>query len=606
MKKADSDVWASLAFLIGMIGFVASFGATTQLIARTFGYAPILGRPLFGHFYQPFGAAIWLINLDMRCYVVANLKHTACAPGTLAFLPQAHLYLGIALGITALVVGAFVVFAISMGSNSSPNRGKRLPTVIAEGSLPFTLDLGTSTGKLAKLEHGAAIAAGQSIRLVGDEASQNLVAYGGIGSGKTTRFVNPVVLQALQQDCGMFVCDIKGDYGDTLRELALRANREIETIGLAAKPFNLLAGLTPEVASSFIKSALLLAGNTNAESAIWNEVGTELARNALGVLSFVPEHYTLTGLFNYLFNEAFHKSLEDPVNQVYERLSNEAQDLSNPTHAESENQRVLLQRYADYETNVFDTFDSKVKSGVKFQLSSILSLFTMPEIERTFCAHGSDHIHLEETLDGKVFLLDLPIQKYGLGAKTIYTFMKLRFFSVINQRRVEPTWNQTRSVVFVCDEYQEIVSIARGALSDLNFWDKSRSAKCVGVISAQGIESFRAAIGSNSLTDAFLQNFRQVICFRTEDRATIERMTYLLGQVEVERKNRSRSTSRSSSVTNSSTGHSETSSLNQQLQATINPQLIRTLRVGEALANLSIGGESYDDIIATSPVYANA
>jgi len=48
------------------------------------------------------------------------------------------------------------------------------------------------------------------------------------------------------------------------------------------------------------------------------------------------------------------------------------------------------------------------------------------------------------------------------------------------------------------------------------FWDKSRSSGCVGIISAQGISSFYAAIGEHDLAAALLQNPRQTICFRTE------------------------------------------------------------------------------------------
>src|SRR6266700_2737705 len=125
MKKTDSGVWAPLALLVGCIGTLVSFGATTQLIARAFGYTPILGRPLFGHFYQPLAAAMWLMNLDMRCYIVARMQRNACAPGTLALISRAQVYLGISLGITALVVAIFSVLAFSMRSRKQLSLGKR-------------------------------------------------------------------------------------------------------------------------------------------------------------------------------------------------------------------------------------------------------------------------------------------------------------------------------------------------------------------------------------------------------------------------------------------------------------------------------------------------
>jgi len=589
---------------------VASFGATTQFIAHAFGYAPVLGRPLFGHVYQPLASAQWLINLDMKCVVIAKWRHFNCAPQQMAFLTNAQIYLGYWLAGTALVVGALAIVAGIDGANRRRLRGRVVPKVlVTEGQAPpFMLTVGKSTGKLLQLGHGAAIAVGQVVRLVGDEVSQNILILGGTGSGKTTAEVQPLLDQCFRQDCGVLAFDVKGDFERVFRWLAARAGRVVVTIGVGGKSLNLLGGLSAEIAASFIKSALLLAGNTSSDAVFWNELATELSRNVLGVLSYLPKHYTLSGLYKYIFNPGFHDEIEGAINEVYEGLTHAANDpaRSAAERSAAEADRVRLQRYADYESSVFDSFDDKVKSGVKAQLSQILSLFTLPELEDAFCNPDATSVRLEELVDGAAFILNLPIQRFGLAAKTVYTFAKLRFFQVMERRRIEPSWNQTRSVVFVCDEYQAVVSIARDALSDLTFWDKSRASKCVGIISAQGIESFRAAIGSQSLTDALLQNFRQVLCFRTEDEATIKKLTFLLGQVEVERENRSKSRSRSSSSNGSSGSRSESTNFQRQMQSTINPQLFRQLGPGEVLAILSIGNQAFDDILMTTPLYVNA
>jgi hypothetical protein len=63
----------------------------------------------------------------------------------------------------------------------------------------------------------------------------------------------------------------------------------------------------------------------------------------------------------------------------------------------------------------------------------------------------------------------------------------------MQQRSARQEWNQTLPVFFIRDEFQEIVSINKDGLSDLNFWDKSRSSKTIGIISAQAISIFYAA-----------------------------------------------------------------------------------------------------------------
>lgn len=657
-STARSSPLAPLALLVGVLGFVAAFAATTQYVAHAFGYARVLGLPLFGHVYQPLASAVWLVNLDMRCVAIAHWRHFACPARTTTFLGAAHAYLLLWLAGASAVTVPLAVAARFHGAALRRPRGRRIPAIDVDDDepAPLRLTVGTSTGKLLALGHGAAIRAGERVHLVGDEASQNILVLGGTGSGKTTRSLNNMCAEAALQDCGILALNVKGDWDLAFREIARRAGRRVEEIGIGATPLNLLDGLSPEIAASYIKSALLLAGNTSGDNAFWNELATELARNVLGVLSFRPQHYTLTGLFNYLFVETFRTGVDDEVNAVYAQLTRaagrpvpvaadpdtaasaieaagipEATISGSCTIAPAEPHTTLLapaaeadddtqacdpqataaaeaalrrlERYANYYSGVFATFDEKVRNGVRAQLSQVLSLFTLPELEEAFCTPGVESALLERLVDGAVFLVNLPIQRYGLCAKTVYTFIKLRFFSVMNERRIQPAWNQTRSVVFICDEYQEIVSIAKDALSDLNFWSLSRSARTVGIISGQGIESFRAAIGNQSLTDAFLQNFRQKICYATEDEATIKFFTYLLGQVEVERENSSRSKSRSSGPNASTSSQSQSTSHQRQLQSTINPQFFRQLRRGEVLAVLSIGGEACDDVIATQPLY---
>src|SRR2546423_10593374 len=63
---------------------------------------------------------------------------------------------------------------------------------------------------------------------------------------------------------------------------------------------NLLAGLTPEVAASFLKSAFLVNGASR--DGFWIDTAAELCRNALGVLSYLPGSYGLEGLYRYLFD----------------------------------------------------------------------------------------------------------------------------------------------------------------------------------------------------------------------------------------------------------------------------------------------------------------
>jgi len=99
-----------------------------------------------------------------------------------------------------------------------------------------------------------------------------------------------------------------------------------------------------------------------------------------------------------------------------------------------------------------------------------------------FCTESHEGARLESAINGEIFLVDLPLAQWGLGDKVAYM---LSFFNVMQQRTPQPDWNQTNAVFFMCDEYQEIVTANKDGLSDLNFWDKSRFSKTIGIISAQ-------------------------------------------------------------------------------------------------------------------------
>jgi len=580
-----------LAGLVAALGAFVAIDLTTTQIAHAFGLGDSLA---YWTTHAPFQAIVWLALAD-RTYLDYAEHHRAYPASEAALLAHYHDVLGQHVAVAFVLAAVVLTIGTLMHHRRVLRARFRAPGI---SPMPqFSLRVGTSTGRLMAAGHGAGVTRNQPLVLAGDDASQNIVAFGATGSGKTTRMNLPLVAQSLAQDAGLFVFDVKGDYGADFCELAARVDREVIVISArrdGGRPCNVLHGLSPEMSSSFLKSAFLLAGAGGGSSSYWVDLATELSRNALGVLSYFPEYYSLYGLYQYVFVASFRDRLRGRVAQKFLALI--TRDLPS-TDLESADR---LATYAGYYKTIFEPTEPKTRSIILSQVSTVLSPFTMPELRQAFCEQHADNVDLRRVIDGEAILVRLPLARYGLGAKTAYTLLKLRFFDVLRNRALHLTWNQTRHVVFVCDEYQEVVSVAKDALSDLNFWDKSRSSRCVGIIAAQGHSSFRAAIGSDALTASFLQNFRQQITFRTEDEATIRHFVYLLGQVEIEREGHSRTRSaRTSGGASISTGTSS----NRSMRSTIDPQTVRNLAPGEALAVLSIRGVAYDDVIATQPLY---
>ncbi|MDP1575125.1 MAG: type IV secretion system DNA-binding domain-containing protein [Coxiellaceae bacterium] len=442
----------------------------------------------------------------------------------------------------------------------------------------FGLWLGQSTGVLSSLWHKAGMKEGQQVTLTLEDACQNILVLGGIGSGKTTGVMQPILLQCLDQKCGGLIFDIKGDVIDAVAQFAKATQRSLVVLGPHHQKMNLIEGLTPEVAASFLKSAFLLGNRGNTDS-FWVDTASELCRNTLGMLSFLVNRYDLQSLHQYLFELDSQEAIN---NQLAALL---------PTLPEKEAR--LLKTYCNYYDLIFSHFDGKIKSGVNATIAQALAPFNHPDLLDAFCSSSDTPAKMKDILNGTIYLVDMPLSVWGLGGKVAYTFIKLRFFNLMQNRNQhqENHENKNNPVFFMCDEYQEIVSANRDGLSDLNFWDKSRSSKTIGIISSQSIASFYAALGNHDLAHALLQNFRQKLCLRTEDPVTLDFMERLIGKARVKK-------------ISDSVGHQSSSkTITESREGVIDAQLFRELNPGQAVSILTLSGHSMDDVVTLKPIY---
>lgn len=459
----------------------------------------------------------------------------------------------------------------------------------------FALGIGTSTGELHQRGHAAGLWANQYIWLVNDDACQNIAVFGGIGAGKTTRVINPILFQCLgYSDVGGLIFDIKGDFVESVQSFAEWHGREVHKIGVGADSAgtNLLKGLTPEQAAGFLQSTFYLTGGATNDS-FWIQSATALIQNTLGLLEALGDkYYNLEKLYQYIFFEDVRKAIDIMLEDV---------KLPEGTLAARN-----LANYKGYYQNVFMSMDIKMRESIKGTLSTVLSPFQNPELIDAFSGTEGDY-DLARILSGDIVLVDLPLAKWATAGKVVYTMIKLRFFNLLQARQVDKSMPQNY-VFFMCDEYQNIISASNQGLSDLSFWDKSRSAHCVGIISTQSISAFKAAIGNPQLSDTVLANFRQKIFFKTEDMETLRYINSLAGRVEVTRQSYNYSSGESQQNTDFfKANRTSNTSINTQIveRQLVDANLVRQLTGNLALAFLNVEGESADDVLVMSPLYPN-
>jgi type IV secretory pathway TraG/TraD family ATPase VirD4 len=310
-------------------------------------------------------------------------------------------------------------------------------------------------------------------------------------------------------------------------------------------------------------------------------------QGALGILSFFPTHYTLAGLATFIFQADFRENLQ--------------KEIATQTLSEAQSQLLL-----SYQTSLslFEQMPERTQGDIKATVATVLSPCTHPHIASSFSATTNQALPLADVIKGQVFCLDMPQSAYGQATRIIATAIKLRWFQVMASRRRHLNWNQTRPVFFLCDEYQSLVTADPNGqtLSDLTFWDKARDTNTLGIVAAQSVSSLYAAIGDRAATETLLANFRQKLCFKTEDPETLRYLQSIIGQVSAPKSQRSqqRSTTRQSHGVSQS--HSQSESQAEQMQSVIDSQLMRLLKRHQVIALLLLGLEARDDLLSVQPL----
>jgi hypothetical protein len=553
-----------------------------------------LGHPLAGLF-NPVDGWRWLATLNLNCLLEPHIAHSlnpmqrpggaiarTCVTPAAWIVGADRALVPWSIGTGILAVGSARLADLRKARRS---KGRVLPLVRAreDRPAPLVVELGDATGILHDLGHKSGLRKGQRVRLVGDDVSQDLMFFGGKGQGKTTRGVSNVLLQLFRAGCGGLIVDVKGDFGATAAAIAALAGRTVRVIGVDGEPIDLLADVSPELAASYISSLLLLIGNTAPESTFWNQAAVLLAKGGLGLLRLFPAKYSFAGLYRFAFIADYRKDVEADVADYLQNL-------------EDESERELIESYRQDLEN-FGKFTDDVRMNARANLSQIIAKFAEPVMEKAFGTPGCSDIRLEATYEaGAIYVVSAP-PEHGLAAAAALTFLKLRYYSVMNHRRVRKDCDQSRRVALVIDECHEVAACSADGMSDTKFLATSRDTGNVCVWATQSVAAMKEKIGDRS-TAALLANFRQRVIFRTEDDDTIKLGMYLLGQVEVQRESASETRQPWAWFATKGT------STQPQMQAIADPSVIRNLRKGQALAILSIDGESADDVISLpEPLY---
>jgi hypothetical protein len=560
-------------------------------------------HPALGGWFNPLDGLGWLSKMNGQCIIEPRLiefrngiEHIRTA------LPPCHIHPATVAAINARSVPWFASGAIAWGGFLLAEQASRVKGVRGR-VFPRTqkdlgyIRIGRSTGKLRALGHAAGIRGGQDICLSGNDLYQHVLGLGGIGSGKSSSFMNPAVRQIMEQGWGAFIVAVKEDLVAQCSWIAAKAGVVIRHIGVGGQPTNLMDGLPPERASAYFSSVMLL-GDSSRDSKFWNTTATNYARAALGILYYFPAHYSLPDLYRYTFVPAFREDIDAQVDALEVQRAVELSAATDPQLIAAIETDIRTIANCKQEIANHDDLTPEIKRSVTTQLSSALSGMIAPEIEDAFFATGAPALDLESTYKkGAIFTIHAG--NNGLSSTGVLAFAKQRFFDVMTARRALTGEDRERPVAFVGDEYASIATCPDDGRGDQDFFATCRDTKTSCILACQSISGLIAKVGDD-MAKAVLASMRTRLIFRTEDQDTIKTTLDLLGQVEVERE------SESSTRNPGQWGKSRGTSTQTVFQPVAHAELFRNLEPFEAVVIASIGNRSCDDVVKCAPEFLSA
>ncbi len=558
-------------------------------------------------------AALLVVRPFYR-FAVAAVKGGVFNAGAFAETPATGMFVLGAVPTTALVyplshgiatlAGAAVVGGVGFRPLVRALDGKPLPTlplrkrVDATPSVApdlseagdFGLWIGEATSTFAALGHTAGLQRGSNVTLNLRDAAKNIAIFGETGTGKTTRVINHLLVQALDFDCGGLIFDVRGDFHTTALHAAQLTGKTIRRIGVGELGLNLLDGLTPNTAAGILEAAFKLLGQGEGDSAFWLSLAVARSQAALAVLFHVSGAYSLKGLYDYVFDERSRKDAIATAGDSLLELQVRAADGDRDASLDARRLKSAI----DYEATIATQYTDKERSGVNRTIETALARFADPELEDAFCTDTGDQANLADVLNGAVFIVNVPRERFKAAASVVYLFVKERFFQDVNTRAQLPAGpRKSRPLLFLCDEYQQICSAG-----DAQFFDTSRALGVIGIVAAQSIEAYIAAIGNEHAATALLGNFTNVVAFRSTER-TMNYVAGKLGEVDVWKE--TFNTGRSDKPTiffphaaSVSEGHSAST----QRQRLLTAQTFRGLGPDQAVALLTVDGTAFDDVLS--------
>jgi hypothetical protein len=429
---------------------------------------------------------------------------------------------------------------------------------------------------------------------------------GATGSGKTSGPAKHLAFGYLAAGFGGIVLTAKKDEVTMWKAWAAETGREDDLVIINASGdwrFNFMeweasrpeegGGLGINIVNLLDEIATAISGNTEGggNSKFWEDALHHLNTNLVDLALLAGRKVTLPVLRSILTTAAIQP--EQVLDEVWQNKSECAKaidEADRKTTNADPNARANFEQCRDYWLLEYPNLNEKTRSIITLTFSMLVHPLITPPLRQIFST--DTNIQPEDTFDGKIIIVDWPVQEYRLVGRIANLAIKY-CFQIAVLRRVQPADRQSflRPVFLWADEAQNFVS-----KFDSEYQAVARSAGGCSVLLTQNRESFRRVLKNYDAVDSLLGNLQcKIFCQNSGE--TNEWASKLLGE-------------RWLHITNTNVGQSHNDMVQQQQQNAgnhtsgvtrteqrrffVEPARFTTLKRGGALNNFQVEAIVYN------------
>jgi len=366
---------------------------------------------------------------------------------------------------------------------------------------------------------------GDAFRLA--DALTGVCVFGATGSGKTSGPAKHLAYGYLAAGFGGLVLCAKPSEKQQFVEWATDCGRADDLVivdASGANRFNFMAwessrpeaggGLSLNIVSLIDEISGAISGqDEGGNSKFWHDSLYHMNTNLVDLVLLAGLEVSLPLLRSILTTAAMTPEMVlEPDWQKESICAKTIEEADRATQNDNDHKRATFYEVRDYWLLEYPSLNEKTRSIITLMFSMLVRPLITPPLRQIFST--DTNIKPEDTFDGKIIIVDLPVQEFRLVGRIANLAIKYCFQTAV-LRRVQPADRQSflRPVFLWADEAQNFVS-----KFDSEYQAVARSAGGCTVYLTQNRESFRRVLKNNDAVDSLLANLQcMIFCANTGD-----------------------------------------------------------------------------------------